>query len=113
MINKENSKHYKWGDNCDSWFFVDTDNLSIKFESMPIGAKEKLHYHSKSQQFFYILKGQATFYIENRVEVVNENNGISILPSEKHFISNESDVKLDFLVTSQPSTNQDRFTIDI
>ncbi len=39
MINRENSKNYKWGDSCDSWIFVDKENLSIKSESMPSKTK--------------------------------------------------------------------------
>jgi len=78
MINKENSKSYKWGDNCDSWIFVDEENLSVKLESMPSRTREKLHFHSKAQQFFYILNGRATFYLMGKTELINENQGILI-----------------------------------
>ena len=112
MINKKNAESYKWGDNCDSWIFVDNDNLSIKMESMPIKTKEKLHFHSNAQQFFFILKGTATFYIANKVQSISENNGILINPKTEHYIANESDKTLDFLVISQPTTNSDRTTIE-
>ena len=112
MLNKENSRTYKWGDNCDSWVFVDNPNLSIKMESMPSWTKEKLHFHSKAQQFFFILKGTAKFYIADKTESVGENQGILIDPKTKHYIANETAKKLDFLVISQPTTNNDRTTME-
>lgn len=64
IIEKKKAKHYTWGTNCDSWIFLDTSDLSVKLEKMPPKTNEKLHYHSKTQQFFYILEGEATFFIE-------------------------------------------------
>lgn len=108
MINKKNAPHYKWGNNCDSWSLVDKTHLSIKQELMPPQTREKLHFHSVSEQFFFVLKGQATFYIDNIKSVVDSNNGVSILPNEKHFIANETDKTIEFLVISQPSVGTDR-----
>lgn len=75
---------------------------------MPSLTKEKLHFHSKAQQFFFILKGAATFYLEDAKIKVHEQKGISIPPQTRHFIANETSLPLDFLVISQPSTNEDR-----
>ncbi|MDE3743864.1 cupin domain-containing protein [Maribacter polysaccharolyticus] len=111
MINKENSKTYKWGDNCDSWVMVDHPNLSVKMESMPSGTKEKMHFHAMAQQFFFILKGRATFYLDDKIESVSKNQGILIDPKTVHYIANESGKELDFLVISQPSTTDDRTTV--
>ncbi|WP_452224996.1 cupin domain-containing protein [Lacinutrix chionoecetis] len=111
MVNKENSQTYKWGDNCTSWVFVDKENLSVKMESMPRNTKEKLHFHKKAQQFFFILKGTATFYTNNKMELINENEGIVINSQINHYIANETESKLDFLVISQPTTNNDRTII--
>ncbi len=112
MINKSNAKHYTWGNDCDSWVFLDNDKLSIKLESMPIGTKEKLHFHSNAQQFFFILKGTATLYIDKNKKLIQENQGISIDANTKHYIANTSEKMLSFLVISQPSTNNDRVNID-
>lgn len=108
MINKENTKHYKWGSNCDSWVFHDNKNLSVKLESMPPNTSEVLHYHNDAQQFFYILNGEATFHLNNEVTKVKSNEGIAVLPQEKHFIKNELSTNLDFLVISQPNADSDR-----
>jgi mannose-6-phosphate isomerase-like protein (cupin superfamily) len=76
VIGKETAKHYFWGENCSSWILADAEGLSVKQESMPSGTKEKLHFHTQAQQFFYILKGTATFYLNDRIEIVTEQKGI-------------------------------------
>ncbi|OFY48724.1 MAG: cupin [Bacteroidetes bacterium GWF2_41_31] len=111
-IDKYMAEHYLWGDHCDCWVLADTEELSIKQESMPSGAKEKLHFHTYAQQFFFILKGTATFYIDSTSEIVNEQKGILIPPKTAHYIANNTNEPIDFLVISQPSTNNDRTTIE-
>ena len=101
-----------WGNKCDSWVLTDTVGLSVKQESMPSGTREKLHFHSNAQQFFFILKGVATFYIDEAKIIVEEYNGILIQPKSQHFIANKTDEQLDFLVISQPTTNDDRTIIE-
>ncbi|SHG22396.1 cupin domain-containing protein [Dysgonomonas macrotermitis] len=109
---KEEVKHYIWGDNCDGWIFVDTNELSIKQEAMPPSTKEKKHYHTTAQQFFYILKGRATFYIESEKIEINKHEGITITPDKEHYIANETTTPIEFIVVSQPSTNSDRINIE-
>lgn len=79
---------------------------------MPPQTKEKLHVHSQAQQFFFVLKGIACFYLDNEKVIVSEQNGIHITPGTKHFIANENNEPLDFLVISQPTTNTDRTTLE-
>jgi len=100
--------HYKWGENCDGWTFVDTDALSIKQELMPPGTHEQMHYHKRATQFFFILKGTAIFNIDGEVKVVNEHEGVEIRPGQKHYISNHSEHDLEFILNSHPSTKNDR-----
>lgn len=111
-IDKQIASHYLWGDNCDSWVLVDSSGLSVKQESMPIGTREKLHFHTHAQQFFFILKGTATFYPENEKIIVGAQKGLLIKPGTQHYIANETDEVLELLVISQPTTNQDRTTLD-
>jgi mannose-6-phosphate isomerase-like protein (cupin superfamily) len=112
IIDKQSAIHYQWGNNCDSWILVDTPSLSIKQEKMPGNTKETLHFHSEAQQFFFILKGTATFYYDDKKEIINEQQGIHIIPMTKHFIANETSVALEFLVVSQPHTNNDRINFE-
>lgn len=105
---KNNAEHYIWGNGCDCWILKDSGNLSVKQELMPSATAERLHFHHNAEQFFYILKGEAVFYINDEKFSVKAGESISILPKLKHYISNESDNDLEFLVISNPSTNNDR-----
>ncbi len=78
---------------------------------MPPGAAEKLHFHERAEQFFYILKGEAAFYINGEKFSVKTGESVSVLPKSKHCIANESSEDLEFLVVSNPSTNNDRIEI--
>ncbi|MDW9379798.1 cupin domain-containing protein [Chryseobacterium sp. JV558] len=108
---KENSEHYTWGNHCDSWILKNTQSLSVKQEKMPAGTSEKLHYHKVAEQFFYILKGEAVFYINEEKFLVKKGESISIAPESKHFISNVSTEEIEFLVISNPSADHDRIEI--
>ncbi|WP_415329071.1 cupin domain-containing protein [Chryseobacterium sp. MMS23-Vi53] len=108
---KNNSEHYIWGNGCDSWILKDSQNLSIKQEVMPSGTAEKLHFHNSAEQFFYVLKGEAVFYIDDEKFSLKPGESISVLPKSKHYISNESENDLEFLVISNPSTNNDRIEV--
>lgn len=108
---KNNSEHYIWGNQCDSWILKNTQGLSIKQEKMPAGTSEKLHCHKVAEQFFYMLKGEAVFYINKEKFLVCHGESISIEPGSRHFISNESAEEIEFLVISNPSTDHDRIEI--
>lgn len=108
----QNTEHYIWGENCDSWILLNLENLSVKQETMPPNSKEKLHFHKNAQQFFFILKGKAIFVVDEEVFEVAENAGFHITPNKNHLIKNQSDLDLEFLVISNPSTNNDRFAVE-
>ena len=110
--NKENTEHYFWGNNCESWILTDSENLSIKSEKMPANTCEKMHFHKNAQQFFFILKGKAKFHKEGNIFEVSENSGFHILPNQIHLIENDTENDLEFLVISNPSTNNDKFAVE-
>lgn len=109
MINKKTAKHYHWGTNCEAWALLDTPKLSVKQELMPPGSRESLHFHRTALQFFYVLAGTATIIVDNERVEVKTAEGMPIQPGSHHYISNETESNLEFLVISQPSTNNDRF----
>ena len=109
---KQNTEHYVWGGNCDSWVLLDSQELAIKQEIMPPKSKEILHFHKNAQQFFFILKGKATFIVDGETFEIAENSGFHIEPNKNHLIRNPSDIDLEFLVISNPSTNNDRFAVE-
>lgn|SRR5690606_37308676 len=103
-----NSKHYNWGNLCDGWHLVNSQTLSVIREKMPPGASEGLHYHNKSQQFFFILNGTAIFEVEDEIFEVHEGQGFHILPKKRHRILNNTDNALEFIVISEPKSHGDR-----
>ena len=107
-ITKANSEKYDWGEKCNGWYLVNTKELSIIEELMPPRTQETKHKHSKSQQFFYIIKGQATFLIEEKEYIIDKNQGIHIKPNMIHQIKNKTDENLEFIVISQPHSHGDR-----
>jgi len=102
---------YSWGDDCYGWTFVDTPELSIKQELMPPDTSEKLHYHEHANQFFFILKGTAKFIIDGDEQILKTNQGVQVKAGQKHKISNADSADLEFILYSQPSTNNDRIII--
>ena len=104
-------KHYQWGQSADGWNFVEEESLSIKQERMPAGASEQWHYHEKAQQFFFILKGTASFEMEDEVYELNEQEGLHIQAGKKHRISNNSSEDVEFILCSQPSTANERINL--
>ncbi|MES1159799.1 MAG: cupin domain-containing protein [Bacteroidota bacterium] len=124
-------KHYLWGEQCDGWNLVDTPELSVKMERMPPHTAEQLHFHQQARQFFFILKGTATFYFagESRENLsapeegsateprpaspvtVQAQEGLEIPPGLPHRISNEGEEDLEFILSSQPSTAADRMVV--
>jgi len=112
IIDKNNAPHYEWGDGCDNWVLTETPVLSVKQESMPAGSREKSHFHYHVQQFFYILKGVAVFYVGDKKHILKAHQGILIHPGAKHYIANEANESLEFLIVSQPSVNTDRINLE-
>jgi mannose-6-phosphate isomerase-like protein (cupin superfamily) len=113
IVSKHNPlKHYQWGDSCDGWNLVDESSISIKLERMRPHTAEQKHFHEKAQQFFYILKGEAVFEIGRERITVKQEQGIYIEPGKLHRIINENDEDLEFLLSSQPSTANDRINIE-
>ncbi|HVW13216.1 MAG TPA: cupin domain-containing protein [Mucilaginibacter sp.] len=103
--------HYKWGDDCYGWNFIDTDELSVKQELMPPDTAEQLHYHEKATQIFFILKGRAVFTIDGVESELKAEQGIEIKPGQQHFISNKEQSDLEFILYSYPSTKNDRINL--
>ena len=112
IIDKQSANHYKWADNCDSWVLVNTPGLSVKLEKMPAGTKEKLHFHSNAQQFFFVLKGKAAFYCNDKKEIIEPQQGFLAKTTTRHYIANETPEELEFLVISQPDTTNDRINCE-
>ena len=103
------SQYAKWGAGCEAFTLLDTDGLSMKQEVMPANTEEQLHYHEQAQQYFFILNGEAVFEVKGVIIQVYKGEGIHIAATTPHRIMNKQSNTLEFLVCSQPSTQNDRF----
>jgi len=107
-VSTNNAERYSWGDACDGWHLVKSQELSIIEERMPPQTAERRHVHSKADQFFYILSGEAQMEIEGQLVTVRARNGIFIEHGWPHKIHNRSNEDVTFLVISRPTTRGDR-----
>jgi len=82
--------------------------MSVIQERMPPGAFEQIHFHEKSRQFFYILKGTATFFVGSEKIILKPQEGIEIEPGALHQVRNDDKEDLEFILFSSPSTHNDR-----
>ncbi len=105
---KENSEEYVWGANCLGWHLVNSQELSVIQELMPPRTSEVRHKHLYSQQFFFVLKGEATFELGGQLHTLQENQGIHVQKNQAHQIKNETNLDLEFLVISQPHSHNDK-----
>jgi mannose-6-phosphate isomerase-like protein (cupin superfamily) len=107
-VSMSNAEHYIWGDACDGWHLVKSQELSIIEERMPPSTAERRHVHAKADQFFYILSGEAQMQIEDKIINLTARSGIFIEHGRAHQIRNGSNQDVTFLVISRPTTRGDR-----
>lgn len=111
-ISKKNAEHYIWGNICDGWHLLNTNKLSIIHEKMPPQTFEIRHYHQKAKQFFFILSGQASIEVNDKVILLNEHEGVEISPEIPHQMMNNSDLDIEFIVVSTPTSKGDRILVE-
>lgn len=111
VVSKNNAEHYNWGINCDGWYLLKTTNLSIIQEKVPPGKFEVKHYHKKSKQFFFVLKGTATIDVDGIEYTINEQDGIFIDANITHQLINKGSEDIEFLVISSSDSHGDRIEI--
>jgi mannose-6-phosphate isomerase-like protein (cupin superfamily) len=111
-IDRRTAQHYSWGNNCDGWHLVKTETVSIIEEKMPPGTSEVRHYHQKSNQFFYVLKGNLQIEVEGSEVTMNSGQGLHIKAGERHQVFNRSANDAEFLVISNPPSHGDRIATE-
>jgi len=107
-VSRDNAEHYRWGVDCDAWYLVNDEQLSVIEEFMPPGAAEIRHHHEKAQQFFYILSGEVLMEVEGHTTLLAAGSGIRVMPGKRHQVRNPSSVPVRFLVVSHPRSHGDR-----
>ncbi len=108
VVSQENVEHYLWGKECDGWYLVKSDGLTVILERMPPGTSEERHFHRISRQFFYVLEGQLHIEVEHHDFVVNAGEGIEVSPGQEHQAINNGSHPVRFITVSQPPSHGDR-----
>ncbi len=108
VVSIDTAKHYKWGEKCDGWHLVKSAMLSVIQERVPSGCSEIRHFHQKSEQFFYILSGNAVIEADGVVHSLITGQGLHIPAKVPHQLKNTSSQDLVFVVTSVPPSHGDR-----
>lgn len=108
VVQASAENHYVWGNDCDGWHLVRSENLSVIEERMPPSVAEQRHFHTRARQFFYVLEGKLTVEINGRLIVLGTRQGLEISPGEPHQAMNRSGADVSFLVISQPPSHGDR-----
>ncbi len=106
--NRQRAEHYVWGQVCDGWHLVKDSKLSVIQERMPPGTSEVRHLHQKSQQFFFILSGEASIEMNGEIVTLRSGDGIYVPHETPHQLKNDSGRPVEFLVISQPPSHGDR-----
>ena len=110
VVSRENAEHYRWGTDCDAWYLVNDEQLSVIEEVMPPGAAEIRHYHEKGPAVLLTsLTGEVLMEVEGETTLVGAGSGIRILPGKRHQIRNPSSSPVRLLVISHPKSHGDRF----
>jgi mannose-6-phosphate isomerase-like protein (cupin superfamily) len=107
-VSVETAHHYIWGSDCEGWVLSPSPDLMVIQERMPPHTTEVRHFHTKARQFFYVLSGELTMELGDKMHSVPAMTGIEIAPSAEHKARNDSDRDLHFLVISSPTTRGDR-----
>ena len=101
------AEHYVWGDNCDGWHLLKSDNLSVIQETMPPGTAEVAHYHRQSRQFFYVIEGMLSIALADNETLLREGEGVQVEPGVAHRVLNSTEAPVHFLVISSPPSHGD------
>jgi mannose-6-phosphate isomerase-like protein (cupin superfamily) len=109
LISTTTAEHYIWGEQCDGWFLLKSDDVHVIQESMPPGTAEVTHYHLKSMQLFYVLHGELTMRTGSSSVRIPAGHAVVVQPVMEHQARNESQEPVEFLVISCPPSRGDRF----
>lgn len=111
LIDIQHSDHKIWGDNCNVYNLINTNKFHIIHETIPPGNKDKMHYHSPSDQFLYLLSGKIIVKLTNDTILLNQYQGIMIPAKCAHCVENEDSDSAILLTISAPGKIDDRVLV--
>jgi mannose-6-phosphate isomerase-like protein (cupin superfamily) len=108
VVSRADARHYPWGQGCDGWHLLESDDLSVIEERVPPGEGERRHRHRRARQFFFVLAGEARLELEGAVHRLAPGDGLHVPPGAAHELRNAGAGELRFLVVSAPRSHGDR-----
>jgi mannose-6-phosphate isomerase-like protein (cupin superfamily) len=109
LISTKTAEHYTWGSQCDGWFLLKGDAIHVIQERMPPHTAEVMHFHRKSTQLFYALRGELSMESKSASLTIPAGSAFIVGPNTEHRASNQTDQVVEFLVISCPPSHADRF----
>lgn len=79
------------------------EKQSLAEAIVAVGASTQEHYHPKTEEIYYLLKGKGRMRIEEEVREVEVGDAIAIPPGLKHKIWNTGDEPLVILCCCSPA----------
>ena len=107
-VSTETAEHYTWGDRCDGWHLLESDDLSVIQERMPPKTSEEEHFHARSRQFFYVISGTLSILLDDTLHQLATANGLEVAPKVAHRVFNDTDADVRFIVVSTPPSHGDK-----
>jgi quercetin dioxygenase-like cupin family protein len=81
----------------DSDDFIQSGHL-LQVVTIPPRTKQRIHFHNKQTEVFYVLKGKALLTINEVEYPTKEGDSFICSPGDKHNLWNKSDEKYEILV---------------
>jgi mannose-6-phosphate isomerase-like protein (cupin superfamily) len=78
-------------------------NQSLAEATLAPGGRTEAHYHPRSEEIYYILRGEGRVRIGEEERRVKSGDGIAIAPGAPHQILNDRDEDLVFLCCCAPA----------
>jgi len=107
---RESEKEYRGGDSGVKYLFrgpkIDW-GVILLLPGQQLGA----HYHHEVEETFYILEGQAAFYVDDIKHQLVAGDAIRLEAPERHDVVNESDQPLKMVFIKCPYLPKDKVTV--
>ncbi len=111
ISSKQNVASKQLADGITVWPHHDQDSFSVMEVEFEPKAVEGLHYHEKSTQNIYVIKGTAQFTVDGQTHILSDGESILMLPGIPHGAENIGSETLNLKVVSQPSATNDRVVL--
>jgi mannose-6-phosphate isomerase-like protein (cupin superfamily) len=112
LIDMQYSNHMIWGNNCDVYTLINTNKFHIIHETILPWNKDKMHYHSVSDQFLYLLSGKIKVKLRNDTIFLKQYQGIMIPAKYPHYVENNENETAVLLTISAPGNSDDRVLME-